>query len=967
MKNPTLSSRVYTLLFAAYLVFPLFNFQCTKQKKGIYPNEDSIVLINRHAEYAVGRDGRNKSIRYKGDPKNYFDESGPLDFMRIYRGEKHYPSTSVGFADGLLTVGFEGSGVTASVIITVEDDWFILELTGISGEADSLRLANLGLNIREHLGAIINACYNDEFAVCVQALDFNVNSCPQDSKGNSLFPADFVEAGQQFLEKGVDSRILTATVYPSLPIEGNPRVAIIACPGKRLSETIGRLETACSLPHPTLAGEWGKVSPEVEISYLFMDYTQDNVDEVIRYARAAGFGYLVTHPFTTGGHYLIDSLKFPGGLAGLKKAVAKIHAAGLKAGLHSNTGGISANDPYVTPVPDSRLAKSEVFELAQDIDNRSTQIPVLTSPRGLVTRHGYRLYGPGLHLQIDDEIIKYGNYTTEPPYTFTECVRGAHGTAVARHRKDAKVYHLAEKWRHFVVDVHSSMLEEVSRRLAQIINNCEFDWLYLDGAEILSAQGPGFYYVNRFVYDLFSRFNRDVLIQSSYCDNLTMHVVSRVTSNDFPFYSIRKYLEISRLDCIKLYNDNFCPAEFGWWGLILNNDNHYSTLPEEIEYGCAKTIAYDQAISLQASKHNLEGHGRTEELLEIFKRYEILRRQNYFSGRIKDQLKDPAYDYKLFQDRDGKWLFRKIKYGPDYYVQGSGSGTWTHENEFDSQPLSVRIRCAYSPAGYDDPQNVSLITPEDVRNTEFATGGDLTGSISVEKNKSIDEPSVIKLQALNRSAETSSWCRFHLNYAKNQDLSRNRMVGAWVYGDGSGALLNFHLGTPRGLTIDHYVDLDFKGWKYFEITRPEGDRVFDYKWPYLWKHSLLSLRWREVDKFAVYFNAVPPNTEVTCFLRPVKALKTVENTLNNPSITINGRTITFPGQLKQDEYLEFTDSRTCRFYGPDGHLLNEVEPVGPVPEVSAGENEVTFDCDSGNIGQRSAIVTIITLGKVLSE
>jgi hypothetical protein len=58
-----------------------------------------------------------------------------------------------------------------------------------------------------------------------------------------------------------------------------------------------------------------------------------------------------------------------------------------------------------------------------------------------------------------------------------------------------------------------------------------------------------------------------------------------------------------------------------------------------------------------------------------------------------------------------------------------------------------------------------------------------------------------------------------------------------VKGDGSGALLNLQLGTPREFMhalSDHYVTLDFKGWRYVELLVRERDveRMDDYVWPY---------------------------------------------------------------------------------------------------------------------------------------
>ena len=59
--------------------------------------------------------------------------------------------------------------------------------------------------------------------------------------------------------------------------------------------------------------------------------------------------------------------------------VRKVHAAGLKAGMHTLTGCIQPNDPWVTPVPDTRLA-ADRYTLAADMDENDTILTVEKPP-----------------------------------------------------------------------------------------------------------------------------------------------------------------------------------------------------------------------------------------------------------------------------------------------------------------------------------------------------------------------------------------------------------------------------------------------------------------------------------------------------------------------------------------------------------------------------------------------------------
>ena len=60
-------------------------------------------------------------------------------------------------------------------------------------------------------------------------------------------------------------------------------------------------------------------------------------------------------------------------------------------------------------------------------------------------------------------------------------------------------------------------------------------------------------------------------------------------------------------------------------------------------------------------------------------------------------------------------------------------------------------------------------------------------------------------------------------------------IGVWVKGDGNGQLLNFRLESPKHLSHgargDHFIKIDFTGWKYFELVEIESSEFSNYIWP----------------------------------------------------------------------------------------------------------------------------------------
>ncbi len=96
-----------------------------------------------------------------------------------------------------------------------------------------------------------------------------------------------------------------------------------------------------------------------------------------------------------------------------------------------------------------------------------------------------------------------------------------------------------------------------------------------------------------------------------------------------------------------------------------------------------------------------------------------------------------------------------------------------------------------------------------------------------------------------------------------------------------------------------------------------------------------------------------------------KALPLLPVTLKNPTISIGGSQIVFSVEMESGSYLEFHSLADCKLYGPNGELIREVVPVGNVPILQPGSNDVQFVCNSPEGVSARARVTVITHGKTL--
>ena len=116
---------------------------------------------------------------------------------------------------------------------------------------------------------------------------------------------------------------------------------------------------------------------------------------------------------------------------------------------------------------------------------------------------------------------------------------------------------------------------------------------------------------------------------------------------------------------------------------------------------------------------------------------------------------------------------------------------------------------------------------------------------------------------------------------------------------------------------------------------------------------------------AIYYNHLPPGDTATCYLSPVKALRTVKIRLADPAVAVGGSRIVFPVTLESGQYVEMESASDCRLYDARGAMLRKVVPQGEPPRLEAGENRATFSCQGPEGSVARARVTVITQGDPL--
>ncbi|MCC6142474.1 MAG: hypothetical protein IT368_01585 [Candidatus Hydrogenedentes bacterium] len=912
-----------------------------------------VVLENDFIRIDISADGTVQGFTEKATGTNYLDLAAAGHIATITRGSVVLPATRALMEAGRLTLEF---GEVAAVLrVAPEAASLVLEVESLSDDTiDALVLFDIPLSLAGTL--------DDPFAATILALDLqtNVGTIPGPNKR------------------------LTATAYKRFGIVG-ATAAIVAAPTAQLRDAMKAVVAhAPELPHhldtsvPPIGGPWALDAPINRGSYLF-DFgsiTEETVDEWIALVKQLGLNQIDFH---TGSSLRFGDLEpnpklFPQGRASVKAVLDKLEAAGISAGLHTYAFFLAQDSRYVTPVPDPRLGKDATFTLATALAEEGDAVIVEESTADVSTDTGFFIRN-SVTLQIDNELIIFSGVTKEAPFQFTGITRGAHGTKAAAHEAGAKVHKLKECFGLFAPDADSSLLTEVAQVTADTFNECGFDMIYLDaldGEGVLAGTELSWHYGSKFVWEIAKRLEKPALFEMSTFHHHLWYVRARMGAWDHPARSHKRFIDIHAAANAS-GREMFLPMNLGWWAVKTWHDdeaNVYSepTYPDDIEYLMGKALGHNWGISLMGvNPGNIRKVPLYERLMPIFQQYEDLRHGGYFSEDILAKLREPAAEFTLQKQGDA-WRLRPMQYiKHKVETRSPASLGWTVANPYGDQPLQLRIEALMSAGDYEGQEAAVVedfsgasVLPER-RSADRVSLAVSTDSTDVKTG----ETSALLVAANGGDTRSGTWAEARHDFSPPLNIKDKPALGVWVKGDGQGALLNLQVlssaGKANGGVGDHYITLDFDDWRYFELVEFESDTVEQYGWPYGGAYVLYreGVDFGAVESFSLWYNNLPPGQEVNCRVSPVKALPLVKATWKNPTVTVNGKSITFPVEMTSGSYLEYHGAADCRLYGPEGELLADVTPQGDVPVLTTGENALKWEVEAeGEVAPRARVVVM---------
>lgn len=644
-------------------------------------------------------------------------QPSPLAAVRV--GERRFLPTSASWNTeaGRLTLEFGEATCTATVAVTPRATHLRFELLTIEGSAPEIWewgpfQTTIGATIGETVGVVRDA----DFALGIQALNAKTigGLAPERPGGGSR--------GGAAIATEPGSSLQAYAVEREGGIVGSA-VALFGCPASGALERIGAIEVAEGLPHPMWEGEWLKTSRAATRSYLICPFGEASIDQAVERAIEAGVSVLYhPGPFRTWGHFELDPGQFPNGDAGLAECSRRAAERNVGLGAHTLTAFITTNDPYVTPVPDPRLARWGTSTLAGAVTEDATEIPIADPA-------GFRERGTLGAAILGGELIQYGSLSDGEPWRLLDCRRGAFGTAASAHSAGADIGHLADHaYRTLFPGIDDGMAGELVARLVELFNAADLAQISFDGLEGLSQYGYGEWPRNTFVEDCYRGWKRETISDASNLLHYLWHVHTRMNWGEPWGHAMREGMPEYRFQNQAYFERNLFPRMLGWFQLRLASGEIPATNLSDMEWVLSKAAGFDAGFALSTSLGEMAANGQTPQMLGAMKQWESARHAGAFSAEQRERLRGMDSEWHLERREAGGWTLFPTRLTTFRYPEGSVQpgqppiAEWQLENPYAEQTPSIVIRVMPGAGGVLSDPTISIGAREITFRGEIAAG-----------------------------------------------------------------------------------------------------------------------------------------------------------------------------------------------------------------------------------------------------
>lgn len=924
-----------------------------KETASVIATKEIQRLETRHAIMSIGANGTITSLKLKQNGRELISAYAPLLTLTLEDNKNIvFNSLSLG-KDGIITAKKRGTDITVRLKIESTGEYFRFTPVEIKAEnALSLQFCRVITSLDKYRGIMAGMFSDDEAGLCLRSLSLKVKATRAEKPS------------------------VLSVIADTPPALTGVSAALVAAPRSELIPILKTVQANEPVPKSKQGGPWALESEDTRGSYLFADLAAKDTDKWIDFAKRGGFQYIHLHGWWKClGHYEINDRLFPGGLEEMRQTVEKIHAAGLKASCHTLTACINPKDSWVSPVPSDDLISIATYTLAKPFAAGDTTLFINEKPKpGHELVWSYSCNGNAI--KIGKEIIQYSEISHEPPYAFKKCTRGAFGTKISDHPAGEKANYLQQRYIAFYPEPDSKLADQLADAIANVYNTLKLDGIYFDGSEGMKSR----YGIDTMRWKIFQKLNIPAITEASCWGHNSWWLHTRLGAWDHPAWAMRKNHDAHVTQSLRFRKGDLLQPQLGWWAPRGPEPKVRGQFTDELEYFAAKNLSIDGPMSIQGvhvSKN--PWNARIDEMMTVLGWHERARLARYFTQEDLDIMQKPQSDFILRMNSQGKWRIIPMNLSKRrVFGTHNEPALWTTKSTHGEQPLKARIEALYSAqdnnknpfvcADFSDSSSIAL--------ANSASNVKMENTIVTEDTKLSDKN--LQINATNNNdTSRGAWVQISTVFPHPYlDMKDAGAFAIWVKGDGSGALMNIQFQTPyvyHGAVSDHYIELDFKGWKRFVLLFRERDaeRMTDYVWPYSTSMSAHpntrnTLDQTHISKITLFLNEIPAKGKTSVVISPVTAFPQARSIISDTTLTVNGKPVILPVSMESGDYVELNGPEDACLYSEKGHLITRFTPKCPAgyPTVKTGDNAMVFtaETESPHMPPR-AEVTIFTHGE----
>lgn len=630
-------------------------------------------------------------------------EKAPLLKIRIHNEWEDPNQLVFDKKSSVIILNYPNAKTSAEIKVVPHHTHLVFELIRLNSKekVNAVYWGPFPTTIRKTIGEVVGVVRDGKYAIGIQALNTKTiggllqnEAGSIDSRGSTATVQSYGSSLQSFSLDRSTRRMVTVwgQNYPDMPVEAIPnettigsKIALFGCPETQVLQHIGSIELAEGLPHPLIRGIWHKESPETGRAYLISDFNESNIDTLLDYTQQAGLVSLYHEgPFQSWGHFILDSTSFPHGRMGMKRCVEKAANKGLRIGVHTLSTFININDPYVTPIPDTRLAITGSSVLTENIFASSTEI-------GVESNQYFKNVKPStLHaVRIGAEIIRFREVSVEKSYKLLDCQRGAYGTKASNHNVGEAAGMLMD-YPYNTLFPDFNLQQEIAVNLGHFFTETGVSQMDFDGHEGCQSAGEGDYGIQAFAEKVFQNTEHTLVNGTSTSSHYYWHICHYWNWGEPWYGGFRESQGDYRLENQPFLERNYMPNMLGWF--LLSS----TTTAEDIEWMMARAAGYHAGFALVARYKNLKTNPQTTQLLSLINLWQKANTLKLFSPDQLSRLKNPENDFHL-EHNNHEWKlypFKKQKFEHDKKILQPGQPTcseWEFTNRDGDQPLNFTL------------------------------------------------------------------------------------------------------------------------------------------------------------------------------------------------------------------------------------------------------------------------------------